>query len=223
MASLSAAMMQVVRAAKAATPNRPAPSNKPAPSPAVLPFSPSSALDSSISWRTRVVVSFESSLNSSPVGRSRSSLFCGAVMTTPEPLDSRPSPCGRPRTRVGRSWEASPARGRPAAVRRGLAQTWEDPPFAPVPPERLRPLLPASVPLDVREGSAWVAVTPFRVSAARLRGVPHLPGITTAARAGRRTPRAVDQPRPPGRPRRRLTGTRPMQITSARRPLCVEQ
>jgi hypothetical protein len=62
-----------------------------------------------------------------------------------------------------------------------MAQTWEDLLFAhwPVPPERLRSLLPASVPLDVREGSAWVAVTPFRVSAARARGVPHLPGITS--------------------------------------------
>ena len=43
-----------------------------------------------------------------------------------------------------------------------MGQTWDDLLFAhwPVPPERLRPLLPASVPLDVREGSAWVGVTP---------------------------------------------------------------
>jgi uncharacterized protein len=61
-----------------------------------------------------------------------------------------------------------------------MAQTWEDLLFAhwAVPPERLRPLLPASIPLDVHEGSAWVTVTPFRVSAARLRGAPHVPGIT---------------------------------------------
>lgn len=61
-----------------------------------------------------------------------------------------------------------------------MAQTWKDLLFAhwPVPAERLRPLLPAPVPLDVREGSAWVGVTPFRVGAFRLRGVPHLPGIT---------------------------------------------
>jgi uncharacterized protein len=72
---------------------------------------------------------------------------------------------------------------RPWPLPRGpwlMAQTWEDLLFAhwPVPAERLRPLLPPSVPLDVRDGSAWVAVTPFRVSAIRLRGVPHLPGIT---------------------------------------------
>ena len=70
-----------------------------------------------------------------------------------------------------------------------MAQTWEDLLFAhwPVPPERLRPLLPASVPLDVREGSAWVSVTPFRVSAVRLRGVPHLPGITAFPELNLRT------------------------------------
>src|SRR5687767_12182557 len=72
---------------------------------------------------------------------------------------------------------------RPWPLPRGpwlMAQTWEDLLFAhwPVPAERLRPLLPPSVPLDVRDGSAWVGVTPFRVSALRLRGVPHLPGIT---------------------------------------------
>jgi uncharacterized protein len=62
-----------------------------------------------------------------------------------------------------------------------MAQTWEDLLFAhwAVPPEHLRSLLPEAIPLDVREGSAWVGVTPFRVGAFRLRGVPHLPGITT--------------------------------------------
>jgi uncharacterized protein len=62
-----------------------------------------------------------------------------------------------------------------------MAQTWEDLLFAhwPVPPDRLRALLPEAIPLDVRDGSAWVSVTPFRVSAFRLRGVPHLPGITS--------------------------------------------
>jgi NAD(P)-dependent dehydrogenase (short-subunit alcohol dehydrogenase family) len=44
-----------------------------------------------------------------------------------------------------------------------------------------------------------------------------------AARAGGRAPRAVDQPRPRRRPGSGLTGTRPMKITNARRPSCVEQ
>src|SRR5918992_2583003 len=62
-----------------------------------------------------------------------------------------------------------------------MAQTWEDLLFAhwPVPAERLRPLLPDVIPIDERDGSAWIGVTPFRVSAFRLRGMPHLPGVTT--------------------------------------------
>jgi uncharacterized protein len=44
----------------------------------------------------------------------------------------------------------------------------------------------------VREGSAWVAVTPFRVSAARLRGVPHLPGITSFPELNVRTYTTID-------------------------------
>ena len=75
-----------------------------------------------------------------------------------------------------------------------MAQTWKDLLFAhwPVPAERLRPLLPASVPLDVREGSAWVGVTPFRVGAVRLRGVPHLPGITAFPELNVRTYTTID-------------------------------
>src|ERR687894_3279538 len=57
---------------------------------------------------------------------------------------------------------------RPWPLPRGpwlMAQTWEDLLFAhwPVPPARLRPPLPASIPLHVRDGSAWVGVRPFRV------------------------------------------------------------
>lgn len=75
-----------------------------------------------------------------------------------------------------------------------MAQTWEDLLFAhwPVPPEWLRSLLPASVPLDVRAGSAWVGVTPFRVAALRPRGMPHLPGITTFPELNVRTYTTID-------------------------------
>ena len=75
-----------------------------------------------------------------------------------------------------------------------MAQTWEDLLFAhwPVPPERLRPLLPKAIPLDVREGIAWVGVTPFRVSASRLRGMPHLPGITAFPELNVRTYTTID-------------------------------
>lgn len=75
-----------------------------------------------------------------------------------------------------------------------MAQTWEDLLFAhwPVAPERLRPLLPEVIPLDVREGSAWVGVTPFRVSAFRLRGMPHVPGVTAFPELNVRTYTTID-------------------------------
>jgi uncharacterized protein len=75
-----------------------------------------------------------------------------------------------------------------------MAQSWGDLLFAhwPVPPERLRPLLPGAIPLDVREGSAWLGVTPFRVSAFRLRGMPHLPGITAFPELNVRTYTTLD-------------------------------
>jgi uncharacterized protein YqjF (DUF2071 family) len=75
-----------------------------------------------------------------------------------------------------------------------MAQTWEDLLFAhwPVAPERLCRLLPKAIPLDVREGSAWIGVTPFRVSAFRLRGMPHLPGITAFPELKVRTYTTID-------------------------------
>jgi uncharacterized protein YqjF (DUF2071 family) len=75
-----------------------------------------------------------------------------------------------------------------------MAQTWENLLFAhwPVAPERLRPLLPETIPLDVREGSAWVGVTPFRVGALRLRGTPHVPGLTAFPELNVRTYTTID-------------------------------
>jgi uncharacterized protein YqjF (DUF2071 family) len=75
-----------------------------------------------------------------------------------------------------------------------MAQTWEQLLFAhwPVPPERLRPLLPEGIPLDVRAGSAWVGITPFRVGAFRLRGMPHLPGLTAFPELNVRTYTTID-------------------------------
>jgi uncharacterized protein len=75
-----------------------------------------------------------------------------------------------------------------------MAQTWEDLLFAhwPVAPERLRALLPGAIPLDVREGSAWVGVTPFRVSAFRPRGMPHLAGVTAFPELNVRTYTTID-------------------------------
>ena len=61
-----------------------------------------------------------------------------------------------------------------------MAQSWEHLLFAHwrVEARVLRPLLPPQIPLDTFDGSAWIGVTPFMVSAFRLRGMPHLPKIT---------------------------------------------
>ena len=61
-----------------------------------------------------------------------------------------------------------------------MTQTWRDLLFAhwPVPPEDVRPRVPASLPLDVRDGKAWVGVVPFRMTGIRLRGLPPVPGLS---------------------------------------------
>jgi uncharacterized protein YqjF (DUF2071 family) len=60
-------------------------------------------------------------------------------------------------------------------------QTWERLLFAHwrLPEEALRPLVPPELPLDTHDGSAWLAVTPFRITGLRLRGLPPLPFVST--------------------------------------------
>jgi uncharacterized protein YqjF (DUF2071 family) len=62
-----------------------------------------------------------------------------------------------------------------------MVQHWHDLLFAhrPVPPDSLRPLLPAGLPLDTFEGQAWVGVVAFRLSGIRLRGLPHFPPVAS--------------------------------------------
>jgi uncharacterized protein YqjF (DUF2071 family) len=61
-----------------------------------------------------------------------------------------------------------------------MGQTWEDLLFAhwPVPVDAVRALVPAGLEIDVFDGSAWLGVTPFRVDALRLRGLPPAPGVS---------------------------------------------
>jgi uncharacterized protein YqjF (DUF2071 family) len=61
-----------------------------------------------------------------------------------------------------------------------MAQTWEHLLFAhwAVPPATVANLIPDGVELDTFDGSAWVGVTPFRVSGLRLRGLPAIPGLS---------------------------------------------
>ena len=57
-----------------------------------------------------------------------------------------------------------------------MHQTWRNLLFAhwPVTPNVLRPLVPPELPLDVYDGSCWVAVTPFFMTGVRPRLVPPL-------------------------------------------------
>jgi uncharacterized protein YqjF (DUF2071 family) len=75
-----------------------------------------------------------------------------------------------------------------------MAQTWEDLLFAhwPVPAEALRRVMPPQIPLDTHDGTAWLGITPFVVSAGRLRGTPHLPGVTSFPEVNVRTYATID-------------------------------
>jgi hypothetical protein len=60
-----------------------------------------------------------------------------------------------------------------------MGMTWEDLLFEhwPVPGSLLRPLVPAGLELESRDGSAWLAIVPFRMRNVRLRGTPALPWV----------------------------------------------
>ncbi|MEO8608695.1 MAG: DUF2071 domain-containing protein [Chloroflexota bacterium] len=59
-----------------------------------------------------------------------------------------------------------------------MAQSWSQLLFAhwPVSPEVLRPLIPASLTIDIFEGQAWIGVVPFYMSHVRARNLPLVPG-----------------------------------------------
>ena len=61
-----------------------------------------------------------------------------------------------------------------------MTQTWHDLLFAhwPVAPSDLRPLLPAALPLDLRDGAAWLGLVPFRMTNVAPRGAPAVPGLS---------------------------------------------
>ncbi|MFN2617021.1 MAG: YqjF family protein [Thermoleophilaceae bacterium] len=70
-----------------------------------------------------------------------------------------------------------------------MAQTWEELLFAHwrVPVGELRRVMPPQIPVDEHDGSAWLGVTPFRISALRLRGTPHIPGLSSFPEVNVRT------------------------------------
>jgi hypothetical protein len=59
-------------------------------------------------------------------------------------------------------------------------QSWVEFPFVhwTVPPDLVRPLVPAELELDLADGVAWVGVIPFRMTGVTLRGMPDLPGFS---------------------------------------------
>jgi uncharacterized protein YqjF (DUF2071 family) len=61
-----------------------------------------------------------------------------------------------------------------------MAQTWADLLFVhwPVDAAQLRPHVPAGLELDLRDGQAWLGVTPFRLEGLRLRGTVPLPYVS---------------------------------------------
>lgn len=61
------------------------------------------------------------------------------------------------------------------------AQTWDELAFLHwrVDEAQLRPLVPEGLELETHDGSAWLAITPFRLSNFRLRGLPPLPLAST--------------------------------------------
>lgn len=62
-----------------------------------------------------------------------------------------------------------------------MGQSWIDLLFAhwPVPAEALREVVPPQLPIDTRDGTAWLGVTPFCVRGLRLRGTVPLPHLSS--------------------------------------------
>jgi uncharacterized protein YqjF (DUF2071 family) len=62
-----------------------------------------------------------------------------------------------------------------------MGQTWEHLLFAhwPVDARELRRLVPDSLELDTFDGSAWLGILPFRITALRVRGALPLPGFSS--------------------------------------------
>jgi uncharacterized protein YqjF (DUF2071 family) len=86
---------------------------------------------------------------------------------------------------------------RPWPLPRGpwiMAQRWNRLLFAhwPIQPATMRALVPAPLELDVRDGAAWVSVTPFYLDALRPRGGVALPAISSFLELNVRTYVVVD-------------------------------
>jgi uncharacterized protein len=75
-----------------------------------------------------------------------------------------------------------------------MAQTWTDVLLLHwrAAPAIVKRLLPRGLRLDTIEGTAWIGITAFRVTGARLRGAPAVPGVSDFAEVNVRTYVTVD-------------------------------
>jgi uncharacterized protein YqjF (DUF2071 family) len=75
-----------------------------------------------------------------------------------------------------------------------MRQTWSDLLFAhwAVPVQRLSAVLPAELPIDTYDGSAWIGTTPFLVTGLRLRGTVPVPVVSRFPELNVRTYVTVD-------------------------------
>jgi uncharacterized protein YqjF (DUF2071 family) len=98
-----------------------------------------------------------------------------------------------------------------------MGQSWLDLLFAhwPVEPSALERVVPAELPLDLYDGSAWIGITPFRVEGLRLRGTPPLPGVSSFPELNVRTYVTVDGK--PGIFFHSLDTSNPLAVAAARR------
>lgn len=78
-----------------------------------------------------------------------------------EQVDHRPWPLPERRWIMGQSWESL------------LFAHWR------VPLEDLRPHIPRELEVELHDGSAWLGITPFRVTGLRSRGTVPLPGVSS--------------------------------------------
>ena len=74
-------------------------------------------------------------------------------------------------------------------------QTWDDLLFAHwrVDEEALREYIPDEIPIDTHDGSAWLGITPFRVTGLRLRGMVPLPLLSAFLELNVRTYVTLDE------------------------------
>jgi uncharacterized protein YqjF (DUF2071 family) len=74
-------------------------------------------------------------------------------------------------------------------------QTWRDLLFShwPVAVEELRRVVPPELPIDTFDGSAWLGITPFRVTGLRLRGTPPPPLVSRFLETNVRTYVTLDE------------------------------